>query len=235
MSNPEPVIAGCDEWPVVWPCDVTGVDAPLLAAAFNGAVSLLWSYGGRSVGVCAYHEQYWPPCTGGCVGPWKSSDGAWHNAAGRDCCRVLLAHQPVESIVSVSVDGVLLDPDAYVADGAWLRRRGACWSCAGDCDDPPLAVVYRAGFPLPATTGYAVGEVGCELLAAMRGDTCRLPSRAISITRQGVTVQLADGADLAKRRRLGLVLADAWLELVNPHGLRSMSRVYSPDLARQGR
>lgn len=48
-------------------------------------------------------------------------------------------------------------------------------------------------------------------------------------------MQLADPVQTAKRRRLGLPIADAWLEEVNPNALPAQSRVYSPDLPRRGR
>lgn len=236
MSDPEPLTAGCEDWPVDWPCDVTGKDEAQLALAKAAAVTLLSSYGGRSIGVCVFVEKYWPPVAYDCHGPWKDlSSGAWHNGPWHDCCRILLDHQPVLGIIAVSEFGVVLDTDAYERDGAWLRRRGACWSAGFDCTDPPVQVTYSAGFPLPAITGMAVGEVGCEILYAMNGDPCKLPSRAITITRQGVTVQLGSADELAKKRRLGLPIADAWLEQVNPNSIPGMSRVYSPDLARRGR
>jgi len=236
VIDPEPLVVenACEEWPVTWLCDVTDKTPEQLAAAQQAAIQMLWSYGGRHVGRCTYVESYWPPCASGCGGPWKSSDGHWHNGNLHDCCRILLAQQPPAEILSVNEWGTVLDPEAYALDGAYLRRRGACWSCVDDCTDPPVTVEYTAGFPLPGTTGLAVGEVACEILHAMEGGLCKLPSRAISITRQGVTVQLASVDDLTKQNRLGLPLADAWLQLVNPNALTTRSKVFSPDLARRG-
>jgi hypothetical protein len=225
----------CEAWPITWACDTTDVDPELLALAEAGAMSILWSYGGRAVGRCTFTEGYWPPCNECPGAPYKGADGLWRNGSGaHDCCRVLLARQPVASVDAVTADGVLLDASEYVSDGAWLRRQGECWPCGQGCSDPPLVVTYTAGLPLPAFTAAAMGEVACEVLLGLQGHPCKLPSRAITITRQGVTVQLSSGDDLAEQKRLGLPIADAWINLVNPGGLVQRSRVYSPDLARRG-
>lgn len=237
MSDvPLEVAAGCAEWPVEWPCDTTGVDAAKLDAAKEVAVTLLWSYGGRSVGECTWVQGYYPPCRECPGGPYKTLSGAWRNGTGvRDCCALRLERSPAVAVSVVTVFGNLLDDTGYVLDGQVLRRVGDCWPCGIGCDWPPVVVTYLAGFPFPAITPFAVGEVACEALRGLNGETCRLPTSAISITRQGVTVQLADPAETAKRRRLGLPIADAWLEAVNPHSLAAPSRVYSPDLPRRGR
>ena len=92
--------------------------------------------------------------------------------------------------------------------------------------------------PFPAGTAAAVGEVACEYLASLQGRECRLPSSATSISRQGVTVVLASSDEFntlrpgLDHRRLGLPIADSWLNSVVGGGPRVASRVYSPDLAR---
>lgn len=223
----------CEEWPVEWPCDTSGVDQALLDAAHDLAVQLLWSLSGYRIGVCTYREAFRPAASGACGFPYKDSNGNWRNN-GRlgDCCRVLLSHRPVQSITEVEVEGDVLDPDEYALEGSWLRSRNGCWPVVARCDDPALIVTYEAGVPVPAGAAVAVGEVACEYLDAMQGKPCRLPSRATSITRQGVTVTLDTAADFVDRRRIGLPITDAWLETVVGAGPRVASRVYSPDLAR---
>lgn len=226
-------MSGCEEWPVVWPCDTTGIDQALLDEAQSLAGQLLWSLSGYRIGVCTYREGFRPPPAAECGFPYKDQHGNWRNN-GRlgDCCRVLLSHRPVESITEVAIDGVVLDESEYALEGSWLRSRTGCWPIVAPCDDPALIVTYQAGVPFPAGTGVAVGEVACEYLDAMQSKPCRLPSRATSITRQGVTVTLDTAADFVGRRRIGLPATDAWLESVSGSGPRIPSRVYSPDLAR---
>lgn len=224
----------CDPWPIVWPCDTSTVDSLLLAAAQSLAGQLLHSLSGYRIGVCDYREAFRQPQAAGCGFPYKDAQGNWRNGGRRagECCRVLLSHRPVEEITEVVDAGVILTPSEYALEGSWLRRRGACWSSSFPCDDPELIVSYRAGVPFPTGTAAAVGEVACEYLTALQGGQCRLPSRATSITRQGVTVTLDTAADFVDRRRIGLPIADAWLESVAGGGPRVASRVYSPDLAR---
>lgn len=223
----------CESWPIVWPCPTDTVDPALVDAAQVLAGNLLAALSGYRLGICAYTEAYRPACTGGCPGPYKDFDGNWRNGWwGRDCCRLLLSHRPAVDVSAVWENGALLDPTGYDIEGSYLRRRGACWPCGNTCDDPPIALTYRAGIPYPAGTGAAVGEVACEYLSALQGGQCRLPSRATSITRQGVTVTLDTAADFVKRGRIGLPITDAWLTSVNRGGLTSASRVYSPDLPR---
>lgn len=227
----------CEAWPVEWPCDTTGKTPEQLAAAVDWATTVLWGLGGRHLGVCEWVERYWPPCTSACGAPYKGIDGEWRNrvSAAADCCRILLRHTPVVDVSAVTVWGEAMDPGAYdVVARRYLRRRGACWPCEDLCDDPPIEVVYRAGVALPPGTAAAVGEVACEVLAGLSGGPCRLPSRAVNVTRQGVTVQLADPAEFVDAGLLGLPLADAWIRAVNPAKLVNRSRVYSPDLARSG-
>jgi len=84
----------------------------------------------------------------------------------------------------------------------------------------------------PTSTAMAVGEVACEVIHALRDEPCKLPSRLVSITRQGITVDLQGTGLEGLEGRLGLPLADAWLSAVNPARLDRPSRVYSPDLPR---
>lgn len=228
-------MATCEAWPVEWPCDITGKTADQLDDAAEFASFLLWGLSGRRIGVCDYVEGYWPATTGVCgVVPYMTRSGTWRNGyAGADCCRVLLHHRPVVAVEAVEVDGVPLADDEYdIVRGAWLRRRGECWPAAYGCDDPPIQVAYRAGVAPPPGTAMVVGEVACELLKGWAGEACKLPSRAISVSRQGVTVQLADPQQYVENGLLGLPLADAWITATNPNQLVMPSRVYSPDLPR---
>lgn len=230
----------CEPWPIEWPCcDGAEVQTPKYQHAADLAVSLLASMaGGRILGACTFVEDYLPTAGGGdCGVPYLDGAGHWHNGGrGGDCCRILLEHRPVRTIESVVVAGVTLGVDDWRLDGGWLVRVGACWPiAAATCEVPSVRVSYTAGAGWPEGTALAVGEVACEYLNAIDGKPCKLPSRAITITRQGVTVNLGDAADFIAAGRLGLPLADAWLRTVNPGNLKVRSKVYSPDLPRASR
>lgn len=228
----EALTIGCEQWPIIWPCDITNVDTDVAAAAWSLASQLLWSLSGYRIGICTYREAYRPAAGGWCGYPFKDRNGNWRNGVLGDCCKILLTHRPVQKILEVIEEGVLLTEFHYALEGSYLRNRDGCWPVHPPCDDPELTVTYQAGVPIPAGTGLAVGEVACEYLSALNGDPCRLPSRATSITRQGVTITLASAAEFTDRRRIGLPITDAWLETVVGSGPRVASRVYSPDLPR---
>jgi hypothetical protein len=227
-------MSGCEEWPVAWPCQTAGVDPVLLDAAQSLAGQLLWALSGYRIGRCTYRESFRPALTGDCGYPYKDVHGNWQNNGhrGGECCRVLLSHRPVDTITEVIDAGAIVDPVDYSLEGSWLRRRGQCWTTSLPCNDPELIVTYQSGVGFPPGTASAVGEVACEYLSALQGDPCRLPSRATSITRQGVTVTLDTSDAFIKRGRIGLPVTDAWLETVVGIGPRVPSQVYSPDLPR---
>ncbi|MBT2226259.1 hypothetical protein [Nonomuraea sp. NEAU-A123] len=171
-------------------------------------------------------------------------DGSWINGCGEcltDCscgpmCEIVLPG-PVDSVVEVRLDGDIVSAADYlVYDHRKLVRRdtAACWPTCQDLTLPPsevgtFAVTYRQGIPVPRAGQLAAGVYACELLKACMGQTCRLPKRVTSITREGVTLALLDPMDMLDKGRTGLYEVDAWLSAVNPNGLRQGARVYSPD------
>ena len=217
-----------EEWPIQWPCCTDEVSPEVIEMARQGAQDLLWALSGRRLGITNYHESYYPACRCGCIGPYKTIQGYWRNGSySYDCCRLLLAHRPVVDVTEVLVFGQVLASEEYGWSPSYLRSRWSCWPCLERCLDPPIEVSYTAGVPLPGGTALAMGEVACEILSGLRGDPCQLPSRAVSVSRQGVTVDLGEPA---LPGRLGLPLTDAWLTMVNPGRLDRPSRVYSVDL-----
>lgn len=231
----------CEPWPITYGCEPEPpVDDEQRAAAIVAAQALLWARTGRRMGTCEVVERYRvPPGSSGCGVPWMGDDRIWHNGGrGGECCAIHLVSQPVQSITSVEIDGVPLDASGYELEGSVLRRIGACWPVVAACDEPVIQVSYNAGVSLTAPTspwwglaGLAMGEVAREIMSAMCGGPCRISSRAVSVTRQGVTVQMADPTDTREAGLLGTELADMFITAVNPGGRPMRSRVYSPDMA----
>jgi hypothetical protein len=190
-----------------------------------------------------------------------TDDLVWHNGGrGGPCCAINLVSLPVQHVVDVREFGQVLPETAWWLESpGLLMRRGSCWPVALSCDPAPVEVTYQWGVPIvapvdavaadpdgePPVVGVdavpgselwgmvaaAMGEVTVEVMHAMCGRPCKLPSRAITITRQGVTVQLADPTTTLESRLLGLPLADALILTVNPNRKQARSRVYSPDMA----
>lgn len=190
----------------------------------------------------------------GAVGQWVpyiDAAGAWRNASvcgcSSDCscgqlCEVRL-EAPVHDIVEVRVDGKVLPAGAYRVDAPALlvRTDGGCWPRCQDMAAPPdaegtFAVTYRLGVQLDEAAIAAHSELVCHLLKGCGGSGsgcgCRLPANATRVARQGVTVEMADLAQVHAEGRTGLPTVDLWLRTVNPNRLTGPSRVFSPDLRR---
>ena len=229
----------CDDWPIRWACDITDVDDDLLDLARESAQSILWAMTGRRYGTCEQTEFYRTPCTDECNYAWRRRFGPGVEYAlmhePRNCCSIHLAQAPVRGISEVKVYGTVLDESFYALERGKLKRIGDCWPCEDDCEDPPVEVTYTYGIDVPALGELAMGELACEILAGLRGLDCRLPSNAVSVTRQGVTVNLEDSASLYAQHRIGLPLCDQFIRDANPDKLRQRSQVYSPDMARRAR
>jgi hypothetical protein len=167
-----------------------------------------------------------------------TDDLRWHNG-GRDgaCCAIFLASVPVQTVTSVEVGEDVQDPASYRLEGARLLRVGGCWPTVAECDPPTIKVTYEWGVALEdeGLAAMAMGEVSIELLHAMCGGVCKLPSRAVTVSRQGVTVEMGTPAEYVAAGLLGLPLADALIVASNPGRLVQRSRVYSPDMARASR
>jgi hypothetical protein len=233
-----------DPWPIIWPegGEPAGNDEQV-GAAISAATTLLWTRTGRRLGLRTVTEGYTLPMHGPCeLIPYLDDGGSWRQGYAGGCYGIHLVRLPVHSITSVSIDGAVLDPAAYRYDGVALERIDACWPVQNDADDAPrIEVTYRWGVsldeasPLYGLAALAMGEVTAEVLNALNGRACKLPSRAVTITRAGVTVQLGDAQEIAKEGLLGLPLADQLILAVNPGRRRQRSRVYSPDMARRAR
>ncbi len=150
---------------------------------------------------------------------------------------------PVHSIVQVLVDGETVLPEAYrIRNSRWLIRvDGKPWPqhqnlAAADDQLGAFAVTYRQGIEVPLGGQIAVGDLALEFLRARKADgRCKLPDRAISVSRQGIDIELVDAQVLFEQGLTGIASVDQWIAAVNPHKARSRPRVYSPDAPRVAR
>lgn len=240
----------CDDW--------TDLPGPLQEQATAYATLVLWSATGRQFGTCEvtvrpcgrYCQQ-----GEGCAGYyWDSGtwlpyifNGIWRNCwcgTGPGCqsceprCQVYLPG-PVASIEEVLLDGAIVDPATYrVDDFVWLVRTGGddnCWPFTQNFDaDPPdtdtFQVTYERGTAVPTALLGAAGTLACEYARACQGQPCRLPGRVSSVARQGVSVTMVDVDTLLKFGLTGIKEVDDVIRALNPHGLKGITRFYSPDL-----
>lgn len=237
----------CDPWPLVWPCGTPpeGLTDEQQALAVAVAQDILWSLTGRRLGTCTTVEWYAAPGASQCAVPYAplglvqtTSDLA---------SVIILDSQPVESITEVMENGVVLvsGVDYRLGRGGRLYRLGGVWPQSSN-GDPTVRVTYVWGIrlvaaavetdPLPPyaySAGLAVGEIATEIGAGLCGGECHLPSRVLSLSRQGVTFEFQPAKDFVDVGLTGLPIADAFIRTVNPNRVQTRPRVFSPDMARR--
>lgn len=157
-------------------------------------------------------------------------------------CRAstLALPSPVSRIVRIEMDGEELPLVAVRVDNRHLlvREDGGYWPTQ-DVSLPlgepgTWAVTFMYGIEVPRAGQFAAGRLACELAKASLGDnSCELPRRFQSITRQGVTVAALDTFEDIEKGHTGIWPIDAWVSSVMKPPARSM--VYSPDIPRKRR
>lgn len=257
-------VGPCDGWDV----DTTCVDnwdsysAATKAAAIDYATTVLWAATGRRFGLCVRVVR---PCGRECqsengngIYGWYWTQGTWlpyiFQGTWRNCwcgcfgnpgccgcnvdCQVYL-EGPVNSIVSVTVDGVTIDPATYRVDnGIWLVRtkdssEDDCWPQFQNFNKSSgvgtFVVTYLKGLAVPTALLRAAGELAGEYAKACSGAPCRLPGRATSIARQGVSISLVGVEALLENGLTGISTVDQIIRTYNPYGLTGQMRIASFD------
>lgn len=181
--------------------------------------------------------------------PWQPVlvDGRWFNLGcgscghrcGCDGPSTLDLPWPVAGIESILIDGETLPPSAYRVDGhrRLVRTDGGSWpttqNLAAEPTEPgTFAVTYLHGLEVPVGGQVAAGVLAMELGKALCDDnTCRLPERVQTITRQGVSVAMLDSFEGLEQGRTGIWAVDSWVASVTEAPRRSA--VMSPDYGRR--
>lgn len=255
------VPVGDDEW-VHGPCSlwITGTDVAdccdadvgsetdLLDDVAEMASFLLYDLSGRRFnGIC---QRTVRPCRNLC-GCW---DGELYLGASCDAptcgcnteSRIRLDGYPVREIVSVKIDGEVIDEDTYRLDENryLLRLHDAgppvvpqtwpgCQNIALDDDhEGTFSITYTYGVAPPALARRAAAQLACELLKACPGTAgeCALPNKVTRVVRQGVTIEkIIPLAELLKEGATGLQIVDAFLAAVSK-GPKRRPAVWSPDV-----
>lgn len=201
---------------------------------------------------CGFMGGYitWPvnsPASIGAGTPWMfpfiDGSGLWRNCvcAGACKCRATCEARmpyPIAAIDEILVDGVVLDPSAYRIDNGHIivRTDGECFPECQNLDLPTTepdtwSVTLRPGTPLPLSGAIAAGKLACEFAKACVGDAdCALPQELISLSRNGVQVQVADPQLVLDNGLTGIHEVDTFIRAFNPGKLRARPRVFSPDV-----
>ena len=183
--------------------------------------------------------RYWPTLVSGSVVnvPVGGNDRIYGNDFLGDGTssrsRVRLRGRKVIKIHSVrDTKGNIIDPKYYyLADHSILYGTpNTNWNPAN------VEVTYTYGTQ-PPTAGRAAARIlATELVKLYEGDdTCALPQRVTSITRQGVSYTVLDNQSFIDELKTGLYAVDLFLKTVNPDKARARARVFSPDTPRARR
>lgn len=218
-------VGGCEPWPIIG-CDTITAEADVLAAATTAAQQFLSGLVGHRLGVCTYVQRYqvrarWDYCR--------------VPAVNGQCCAIPLVNTPVRQVLEVRVDDVPLATNSYSVVGGNRLVRSGCWPVSLDCEPGRIIVTYTAGIPLHEGSPYhgmagaAMGEMVREYVDAICGRPCKLPSRFVSVSRQGVSTVALDPAVFLRLGLTGLPMTDNLVRTMNPNGLKRRPRVISID------
>jgi hypothetical protein len=144
---------------------------------------------------------------------------------------------PVQAIIQVTVDGVIVPATSYRVDNqrTLVRIDGGTWpACQNLLLEPTepgtFEVQYEKGVPVPIGGQVAAGKLACELSKEACGDeTCELPANVISVARQGISIGLEDTWEKTQEGWTGIRIIDSWVASVNGRP-KPFASVRSPDV-----
>ena len=222
--------------------------------AAKAASYLLWSLSGRKYSgvttvteryVCAGRTYRYGPALGtdqailvdGDVFNFFSDDLDFYEDMTSDgmtsSSRIRLRGRPVTKIHTIRDRvGNVISPDKYyLVDHSTIQSVvGTAWT---PCN---VEVTYSYGVEPPTLGKMAARTLAIEFGKLWSGDdTCALPQRVTSISRQGVSYTLLDSQDFIDEMRTGLYAIDLFLKSVNPDKARAKARVFSTDTPRARR
>lgn len=204
--------SGPGDWPVKWdatPATVK-VTAALRATVGPLAVQALWAATGRRFGLVTHTHTAHPGVAG-----WYCEPA---HAAG------ILLPGPVYDVLQVVSGADTLAPGAYTTRGDFLVPVPQ-----GPWPKLTTVITYRRGMPVPIGGDIYAAVLGAEIAASISGGKCRLPSRATSVTREGVNIVLASPEEYLQEGLTGVPEIDQWISTHNPHRLKTDSVAWSPD------
>lgn len=226
------------------------------ATAF--AIQVIWAATGRRFGMCPivvrpFFKASWPAYMTfpSIFDPWGGSTGTYSwglvgVSGGSQLTNLALVGDgsppeivlpgPVGDVTAVVIDGAAVLPPVWRVDGARLvRQDGSSWPQGQDLSKPngqvnTWSVAYTRGESVPAVVNDATGFYAYQVAKGMNGGACVLPNRVTSITRQGVSVQTVNVADVLEKGLTGIPNVDQVILTYNPHGARARPRVLSLDI-----
>jgi uncharacterized protein DUF4082 len=183
-------------------------------------------------GTWPYHPS-WGSCPCWSYGTWE---GLWLYPPGVNVrlghyqgpVAIQLPMSPIGTVTEVLEDGVLLSAATYrVSRSGWVTRiDGRSWNTCMDT----TTITYTFGEPPPEGGVRSAVDLAVERLAWRLGEECAWPRTVTSVTRQGLSMEIANPLDFISDGRTGLPGVDMWLAAVNPTARAQRGRVWSPDI-----
>lgn len=226
----------------------SGLCGPVTLRPCAGSCSgLPWGWGSPQ----AYTWGYWPS------GEWGGYSWGWGYEGGSlrcDCgydSHIELSGYPVSQVTQVKIDGTVL-PATFADSGAAAYRLDE-WRYLTRLSDPasptiPLrwprcqrldladdqlgtwSVTYLYGVAPPPLGIEAAKQLGAQMLLAINGQACQLPTNIRQMIRQGATIdRITPLAAELRTGGTGLFLFDSFIAAYNPRGLRRRPSIFSPD------
>lgn len=156
------------------------------------------------------------------VEPWVSAE-----------TRIRLRGQPVQSVETVrNINGGVVSADSYyIVDHSTLQFTEGALIVPAD-----IELTYTYGTEPPVLGKMAARRVAIEFIKLWSDDdSCALPQRVTSVTRQGVTYTVLDTQDFIQEMRMGIYEIDLFLKVVNPARANKRSKVFSADIPKARR
>lgn len=219
-------------------------DVPEAHASAVSASYLLWALSGRKYGgIKQTTERYECPCRcstrtlAGMVYPGIHQGHIYNvNVGYGSHCGCGVQHKlrlrgtPIHTVYSVIAGGSELDPEDWEIhnDVYLVPAAGSGWSVCSTVE-----TTYSYGVPPPEAGRRAARLLAEELLkSTIDPDSCRLPDRVTSISRQGVSFTVLDPQSFLDEGRLGLYEVDTFLRAVNPDRARMPAKVFAAGTSR---
>lgn len=209
-------------------------DDPRLLDAIDDASLILYYLTGRQFGgTCTRTVR---PCAssgcscGGCT-PIQINLGLW----------------PVTQLISVRIEGETIEDEDltgvyHIDEYRYLVRDDgqpfpASSSSSALADGPydneddqnqfVFEVTVEAGMPIPRLLTRATRAMACQLVQGCLDLPCKLPERITSLSRSGVSMDVASVDDLLNGGRTGIYEVDLAIQVFNPMRLQSPSFMWS--------
>lgn len=243
-------IIGCDDCGAL-----NNLSDEVRTAVEERAITRLWEWTNKRFGPCPIAYR---PCktkcaeTGGWL--WNMPTGSGRRidlncgGCGDSCsCKEvseIILPGPIAEPLEILIDGVELDLSRVRVDNynRLVRIDGGRFPTCQDLGAPATEVgtwqvTIAKGEEVPPGGALVAGILACEYAKGMCGDdSCRLPRRVTSVTRQGITIAMLDDFQKLQVGFTGIWEIDDWIATYTTNlrtGPWQMGRVSSPDIREQ--